>query len=230
MQLKFKSLKLTTNAALQRRFGSPFVFREEDPSRQVSQDQPPGWETHKKCGAGRCHAAPAALGRLQHRALTLQGKAPRMAEGLEPGTSSSPKLQAPSASPTITFLCSLQITFEISKPEESQIPIWIILGSTLGGLLLLALLVLALWKVSSPLGHLFWVAAARQSPHLWCPTLTPYPQLHTHSPPAPPHPPLTGVLARKQLWTLQSQLRGCSIGHQNLLQPLSTSPVLISGA
>ncbi|NWW71485.1 ITA11 protein, partial [Climacteris rufus] len=71
--LKFKALKLTTNAALQRRFGSPFVFREEDPSRQI--------------------------------------------------------------------------TFEISKPEESQIPIWIILGSTLGGLLLLALLVLALWKL-----------------------------------------------------------------------------------
>uniref|UniRef100_A0A8C0ENN0 Integrin subunit alpha 11 n=1 Tax=Bubo bubo TaxID=30461 RepID=A0A8C0ENN0_BUBBB len=74
--LKFKSLKLTMNAALQRRFGSPFIFREEDPSRQI--------------------------------------------------------------------------TFEISKPEESQIPIWIILGSTLGGLLLLALLVLVLWKVSSP--------------------------------------------------------------------------------
>ncbi|OXB69001.1 hypothetical protein ASZ78_003470 [Callipepla squamata] len=71
--LKFKSLKLTTNAALQRHFGSPFVFREEDPSRQI--------------------------------------------------------------------------TFEISKPEESQIPIWIIVGSTLGGLLLLALLVLALWKL-----------------------------------------------------------------------------------
>ncbi|XP_008939279.1 PREDICTED: integrin alpha-11, partial [Merops nubicus] len=70
--LKFKSLKLTTTAALQRRFGSPFIFREEDPSRQI--------------------------------------------------------------------------TFEISKPEESQIPIWIILGSTLGGLLLLALLVLVLWK------------------------------------------------------------------------------------
>ncbi|KFV77427.1 Integrin alpha-11, partial [Struthio camelus australis] len=44
-------------------------------------------------------------------------------------------------------LFALQITFEISKPEESQIPIWIILGSTLGGLLLLALLVLALWKL-----------------------------------------------------------------------------------
>ncbi|NWI15890.1 ITA11 protein, partial [Crypturellus soui] len=71
--LKFKSLKLTTTAALQRRFRSPFVFREDDPSRQI--------------------------------------------------------------------------TFEISKPEESQIPIWIILGSTLGGLLLLALLVLALWKL-----------------------------------------------------------------------------------
>ncbi|XP_005521714.1 PREDICTED: integrin alpha-11 [Pseudopodoces humilis] len=71
--LKFKALKLTTNAALQRRFQSPVVFREEDPSRQI--------------------------------------------------------------------------TFEISKPEEWQIPIWIILGSTLGGLLLLALLVLALWKL-----------------------------------------------------------------------------------
>ncbi|NXN02585.1 ITA11 protein, partial [Sylvia borin] len=71
--LKFKALKLSTIAALQRRFRSPFVFREEDPSRQI--------------------------------------------------------------------------TFEISKPEEWQIPIWIILGSTLGGLLLLALLVLALWKL-----------------------------------------------------------------------------------
>ncbi|XP_032926097.1 integrin alpha-11 [Catharus ustulatus] len=71
--LKFKALKLTVIATLQRRFRSPFVFREEDPSRQI--------------------------------------------------------------------------TFEISKPEESQIPIWIILGSTFGGLLLLALLVLALWKL-----------------------------------------------------------------------------------
>ncbi|KAF2973904.1 hypothetical protein EK904_001763 [Melospiza melodia maxima] len=73
VQLKFKALKLTTIAALQWRFRSPFVFREEDPSRQIS--------------------------------------------------------------------------FEISKPEESQIPIWIILGSTFGGLLLLALLVLVLWKL-----------------------------------------------------------------------------------
>ncbi|NXL75943.1 ITA11 protein, partial [Leptocoma aspasia] len=71
--LKFKALKLTMIAALQRRFRSPLVFREEDPSRQI--------------------------------------------------------------------------TFEISKPEEWQIPIWIILGSTFGGLLLLALLVLALWKL-----------------------------------------------------------------------------------
>ncbi|KYO20931.1 integrin alpha-10 isoform A [Alligator mississippiensis] len=71
--LKFKALKLTTHAALQRRFRSPFVFREEDPSRQI--------------------------------------------------------------------------TFTVSKPEDSQIPIWIIVGSTLGGLLLLALLVLALWKL-----------------------------------------------------------------------------------
>ncbi|XP_062998417.1 integrin alpha-11 [Elgaria multicarinata webbii] len=42
---------------------------------------------------------------------------------------------------------SRKIIFEISKIEESHVPIWIILGSTLGGLLLLALLVLALWKL-----------------------------------------------------------------------------------
>ncbi|XP_023568404.1 integrin alpha-11 [Octodon degus] len=71
--LKFRSLKLTVNAALQRQFHSPFIFREDDPSRQV--------------------------------------------------------------------------TFDISKQEDSEVPIWIILGSTLGGLLLLALLVLALWKL-----------------------------------------------------------------------------------
>ncbi|XP_053127613.1 integrin alpha-11 isoform X1 [Hemicordylus capensis] len=71
--LKFKSLRFAINAALQRGFHSAFVFREDDPSRQI--------------------------------------------------------------------------TFEISKIEESQIPIWIIIGSTLGGLLLLALLVLALWKL-----------------------------------------------------------------------------------
>lgn len=47
-------------------------------------------------------------------------------------------------------LSPLQITFEISKEEESHVPLWIILGSTLGGLLLLALLVLALWKVRPP--------------------------------------------------------------------------------
>ncbi|XP_023417451.1 integrin alpha-11 isoform X2 [Cavia porcellus] len=71
--LKFRSLKITMNSALQRQFHSPFIFREEDPSRQV--------------------------------------------------------------------------TFDISKQEDSQVSIWIILGSTLGGLLLFALLVLALWKL-----------------------------------------------------------------------------------
>ncbi|XP_014635898.1 PREDICTED: integrin alpha-11 [Ceratotherium simum simum] len=71
--LKYKLMKIAVHAALQRQFHSPFIFREEDPSRQI--------------------------------------------------------------------------TFEISKQEDSQIPIWIIVGSTLGGLLLLALLVLALWKL-----------------------------------------------------------------------------------
>uniref|UniRef100_A0A8C0K2A7 Integrin subunit alpha 11 n=1 Tax=Canis lupus dingo TaxID=286419 RepID=A0A8C0K2A7_CANLU len=72
-RLKYRLMRITVNAALQRQFHSPFIFREEDPSRQI--------------------------------------------------------------------------TFEISKQEDSQIPIWIIVGSTLGGLLLLALLVLALWKL-----------------------------------------------------------------------------------
>uniref|UniRef100_A0A8C1UIU7 Integrin, alpha 11b n=1 Tax=Cyprinus carpio TaxID=7962 RepID=A0A8C1UIU7_CYPCA len=39
------------------------------------------------------------------------------------------------------------IILEIRKEEEYRIPIWVIVGSTLGGLQLLALLVLALWKV-----------------------------------------------------------------------------------
>ncbi|XP_021565023.1 integrin alpha-11 [Carlito syrichta] len=71
--LKFKSMKITVNAALQRQFHSPFIFREEDPSRQI--------------------------------------------------------------------------TFEISKQDDWQVPIWVVVGSSLGGLLLLALLVLALWKL-----------------------------------------------------------------------------------
>ncbi|XP_066524290.1 integrin alpha-11 isoform X2 [Hoplias malabaricus] len=39
------------------------------------------------------------------------------------------------------------ITLEITKDGDYRIPIWIIIGSTLGGLQLLALLVLALWKL-----------------------------------------------------------------------------------
>lgn len=43
----------------------------------------------------------------------------------------------------------LQIIVELRKEENYTIPVWIILGSSLGGLLLLALLVLALWKVQT---------------------------------------------------------------------------------
>uniref|UniRef100_A0A674B7A4 Integrin subunit alpha 11 n=1 Tax=Salmo trutta TaxID=8032 RepID=A0A674B7A4_SALTR len=39
------------------------------------------------------------------------------------------------------------IILEMRKDEDYKIPIWIIVGSTLGGLLLLALLILALWKL-----------------------------------------------------------------------------------
>uniref|UniRef100_A0A4W6FGI4 Integrin subunit alpha 11 n=1 Tax=Lates calcarifer TaxID=8187 RepID=A0A4W6FGI4_LATCA len=45
------------------------------------------------------------------------------------------------------YLFVLQIILELRKEEEYTVPFWIILGSSLGGLLLLALLVLALWKV-----------------------------------------------------------------------------------
>ncbi|XP_041652608.1 integrin alpha-11 isoform X2 [Cheilinus undulatus] len=40
-----------------------------------------------------------------------------------------------------------QIILELRKDEDYTVPVWIILGSSLGGLLLLALLVLALWKL-----------------------------------------------------------------------------------
>uniref|UniRef100_A0A3B4VGT9 Integrin alpha-11-like n=1 Tax=Seriola dumerili TaxID=41447 RepID=A0A3B4VGT9_SERDU len=42
-----------------------------------------------------------------------------------------------------------QIILELRKDEDYIVPVWIILGSSLGGLLLLALLVLALWKVTT---------------------------------------------------------------------------------
>lgn len=40
-----------------------------------------------------------------------------------------------------------QIVLELRKEEDHSVPFWIIVGSSLGGLLLLALLVLALWKL-----------------------------------------------------------------------------------
>lgn len=46
------------------------------------------------------------------------------------------------------YLYCPQIILEIRKEGDYRIPTWIIIGSTLGGLLLLALLSLALWKVS----------------------------------------------------------------------------------
>ncbi|KTG01892.1 hypothetical protein cypCar_00013436, partial [Cyprinus carpio] len=39
------------------------------------------------------------------------------------------------------------IILEIRKQEDYRVPIWIIIGSTLGGLVLLSLLILALWKL-----------------------------------------------------------------------------------
>lgn len=163
VQLRFKSLKLTTNAALQRHFGSPFVFREEDPSRQVSPGlgDPGGWDNPMQ---------PRGFGVVlilleKHGGGWQKGwntpcwahnsfRQPTLGTQWLQHPPASPPLLAPAPQPTIALSLpfAFQITFEISKPEESQIPIWIILGSTLGGLLLLALLVLVLWKVSSALG------------------------------------------------------------------------------
>uniref|UniRef100_A0A8D3C9U4 Integrin, alpha 11a n=1 Tax=Scophthalmus maximus TaxID=52904 RepID=A0A8D3C9U4_SCOMX len=63
---------------------------------------------------------------------------------------SSASVELPSSSPM--FLHEERpvrhIILEIRKEGDYRIPTWIIIGSTLGGLLLLALLSLALWKVS----------------------------------------------------------------------------------
>ncbi|KAM9375899.1 LOW QUALITY PROTEIN: integrin alpha-11-like [Pholidichthys leucotaenia] len=40
-----------------------------------------------------------------------------------------------------------QIVLDLRKEDETSIPVWIVVGSSLGGVLLLALLVLALWKL-----------------------------------------------------------------------------------
>ncbi|RXN37643.1 gonadotropin-releasing hormone II receptor [Labeo rohita] len=53
-----------------------------------------------------------------------------------------------SAAWTMSVVLSVpQIILEIRKEEDYRVPIWIIIGSTLGGLLLLSLLILALWKL-----------------------------------------------------------------------------------
>lgn len=187
-QLKFKSLKLTTNAALQRRFGSPFIFREEDPSRQVS----PGRDGPGSFGAaatprsdpaepgatrGSCGRSPrlqsrhrgAQQGKPEQNRCARGGRLPQRPRQPRRAVPPSPpllpaRLSRPAAQYWYPDVFSSQITFEISKPEESQIPIWIILGSTLGGLLLLALLVLALWKVRDPGARAPGPASAPTSP------------------------------------------------------------------
>lgn len=115
----------------------------------------------------------------------------------------SPPLLAPAPQTSIALSLpfAFQITFEISKPEESQIPIWIILGSTLGGLLLLALLVLVLWKVSSALGG---GGCAKGGSLSLCPQL----------------PPLLWLLGKNA-----ASHQGCSIGHRSSVSLFSTSVV-----
>uniref|UniRef100_A0A8C1Y0A1 Integrin, alpha 11a n=1 Tax=Cyprinus carpio TaxID=7962 RepID=A0A8C1Y0A1_CYPCA len=59
----------------------------------------------------------------------------------------------------VIFFCMcvfFQIILEIRKQEDYRVPIWIIIGSTLGGLVLLSLLILALWKVFESLSFVFF--------------------------------------------------------------------------
>lgn len=95
------------------------------------------------CAAHRCSVFLGKGTQLSHQlpAVSYPPALPQAAARLGPQDSSAVDVAPP---------LPLQITFEISKQEDSQIPIWIIVGSTLGGLLLLALLVLALWKVRAP--------------------------------------------------------------------------------
>lgn len=52
--------------------------------------------------------------------------------------------------------CSTQVTIQISKESLGGIPIWVIIISILIGLLILALVIFALWKVTFPdLVHTF---------------------------------------------------------------------------
>uniref|UniRef100_A0A8C7ZZT2 Integrin, alpha 11a n=1 Tax=Oryzias sinensis TaxID=183150 RepID=A0A8C7ZZT2_9TELE len=64
----------------------------------------------------------------------------------------SASMELPSSSPMLLHeeRPIRHIILEIRKQGDYRISIWIIIGSTLGGLLLLALLSLALWKVSCP--------------------------------------------------------------------------------
>lgn len=86
MQLKFKALKLTMNAALQRRFRSPFVFREEDPSRQVSPRlwDPEFWDAATPCpdptGKIPVDSRRAGVTQAEHRGLEKLGAAVAGAE------------------------------------------------------------------------------------------------------------------------------------------------------
>uniref|UniRef100_A0A8C1MS60 Integrin, alpha 11a n=1 Tax=Cyprinus carpio TaxID=7962 RepID=A0A8C1MS60_CYPCA len=57
------------------------------------------------------------------------------------------------------------IILEIRKEEDYRVSIWIIIGSTLGGLLLLSLLILALWKVMCP--YFFMHAQMHACKHRW---------------------------------------------------------------
>jgi len=51
---------------------------------------------------------------------------------------------------TLLYPCADQVKIQVSKETSGGIPIWIIIMSILIGLLILALVIFALWKVKQP--------------------------------------------------------------------------------
>lgn len=64
-----------------------------------------------------------------------------------------------------SYIALLQVRVQISKEFQGGIPLWIIILSILIGLLILALVIFCLWKVSGmnlhPAGRMFFCTGAK---------------------------------------------------------------------
>ncbi|XP_026168102.1 integrin alpha-11 isoform X2 [Mastacembelus armatus] len=92
---------------------------------------------YQECGSVKCHQTPDTV----HSLFQVNFRS------LEILVAASIQLEASSPMFLQEDRPVRQIILELRKEEDYSIPVWVILGSLLGGLLLLALLVLALWKL-----------------------------------------------------------------------------------